>query len=333
MFDSINRRSFLVGMGGIIGSAFTHISGFSRLRKFSGNEHGDVSNPMKQILDEILEEAHINSIEKRYSNAVQSGLHALDNRIIGFLPGELIVVAGEPGMGKTSLAITIARNAALKNQHAIGIFSPNTANHVLELRLLCSEARVAPHLLNTGILPKCLLESVKNIASTLSNAPIYFNETSAMELYKLKTEARRMKADHNIKMIIIDDMQFLQSSEWFDTRQEEVSTILNTLKKLAVELKIPIMAFSDLPNRLEKQNNKQPDIWALRDCNINVSVPDKVLLLYRHFVYSHKDEDREKAEIIVAKNRYGATGTAEVVFVERFGRFENMPEPEFQLQL
>ena len=329
MFDSINRRSFLVGMGGIIGSAFTHLSGFSRLRKFSGNEHGDVSNPMKQILDEILEEAHINSIEKRYSNAVQSGLHALDNRIIGFLPGELIVAAGEPGMGKTSLAITIARNAALKNQHAIGIFSPNTAKHVLELRLLCSEARVAPHLLNTGKLPKFLLESLKNVASTLSNAPIYISETSAMELYKLKTEARRIKADHNIKMIIIDDMQFLQSSEWFNTRQEEVSTILNALKTLAVELDIPILACSDLPSRLEKQNNKRPDIWALRDCNINVSIPDKVLLLYRPFVYSHKYEDREKAEIIVAKNRYGATGTTEVVFVERFGRFENVPDPNF----
>ena len=89
------------------------------------------------------------------------------------------------------------------------------------------------------------------------------------------------------------------------------------------------MAFSDLPNRLEKQNNKRPDIWALRDCNINVSVPDKVLLLYRHFVYSHKYEDREKAKIIVAKNRYGATGTANVVFVERFGRFENVPDPNF----
>ena len=329
MFDSINRRSFLVGMGGIIGSTFTNISGFSRLKNFPGSELVGIANPLKPILDEILEEAHIDSIERRYSNAVQSGLHALDNRIIGFLPGELIVAAGEHGMGKTSFVLTIARNAALKNQHAIGIFSPNTANHVLEFRLLCSEARVAPHLVRTGKLPNFHWELVKNAASTLSNAPIYFNETSAMELYKLKTEAHRMKADYNIKMIIIDDIQFLQSSEWFYTRQEEVSKILNSLKKLAMNLKIPIMVCSDLPSRFEKLYNKRPDIWALRDCNINVSVPDKVLLLYRHFVYSHKYEDKEKAEIIVAKIRYGATGTAEVVFVERFGRFENVPDPNF----
>lgn len=328
MFDSINRRSFLLGMGGIVGSALTHISGFSRLRNFPGTNNVNISNPMKPILDEILEEARINSVEKRYSTAVQTGLYALDNRIFGFLPGELILVAGEPGMGITSFALTIARNAALENQHAIGIFSPNTANNVLELRLLCSEAKVVPHLLSTGKFPFCHLESLKNASSTLSNAPIYFNETSAMELYKLKIEAHRMKADHNIKMMMIIDMQFLQSSEWLHTRQEEVSKIINSLKKLAVELKIPIMAFSDLQNRL-KQNNKRPDIWALRDCNINVSIPDKVLLLYRHFVYSHKYEDWGKAEIIVAKNPYGGTGTVEVIFVERFGCFENVTEPNF----
>jgi len=264
---------------------------------------------------------------------VPSGFHELDQRTTGFQDGDLIIIAGRPGMGKTSFALNMMRNAAIDSKKKIGFFSLEMANEQLAMRLLCSEARVDSNLVRRGDLPKSQYKNLSLAVGPLSKSDIYLDDTPALSILELRAKARRLKNDVNLDMIIVDYLQLMQGPKGAESRQQEIATISRSMKALAKELEIPIVALSQLSRAVEQRTgSKKPQLSDLRESGAIEQDADVVIFLYRDEVYN-KDADNEgMAEIIVAKQRNGPTGTVEAAFISRYTRFENLatnPGPPF----
>ena len=264
---------------------------------------------------------------------VPSGFHELDQKTTGFQDGDLIIIAGRPGMGKTSFALNMMRNAAIDSKKKIGFFSLEMANEQLAMRLLCSEARVDSNLVRRGDLPKSQYKNLSLAVGPLSKSDIYLDDTPALSILELRAKARRLKNDVNLDMIIVDYLQLMQGPKGVESRQQEIATISRSMKALAKELEIPIVALSQLSRAVEQRTgSKKPQLSDLRESGAIEQDADVVIFLYRDEVYN-KDADNEgMAEIIVAKQRNGPTGTVEAAFISRYTRFENLatnPGPPF----
>ena len=264
---------------------------------------------------------------------VPSGFHELDQKTTGFQNGDLIIIAGRPGMGKTSFALNMMRNAAIDSKKKIGFFSLEMANEQLAMRLLCSEARVDSNLVRRGDLPKSQYKNLSLAVGPLSKSDIYLDDTPALSILELRAKARRLKNDVNLDMIIVDYLQLMQGPRGAESRQQEIATISRSMKALAKELEIPIVALSQLSRAVEQRaGSKKPQLSDLRESGAIEQDADVVIFLYRDEFYN-KDADNEgKAEIIVAKQRNGPTGTVEAAFISRYTRFENLAanvEPPF----
>ena len=259
---------------------------------------------------------------------VPSGLLDLDDITSGFQEGDLIIIAGRPGMGKTALALSMIRNAALEADVGVGMFSLEMANHQLAMRLLCAEARVDSHFVSTGKLPAKLWKNLGLSAGDLEKAPIYLDDSPALTVLELRAKARRLKAEHNIGMIVVDYLQLMQGPRGVESRQQEISVISRSLKALAKELSIPVVALSQLSRAVEQRADRKPQLSDLRESGAIEQDADVVIFLYRPWVYSQEDEDEGKAEIIVAKQRNGPTGHISASFISKYARFENLSQAE-----
>jgi len=259
---------------------------------------------------------------------VASGLLDLDDITSGFQDGDLIIIAGRPGMGKTALALSMIRNAALEADVGVGMFSLEMANHQLAMRLLCAEARVDSHFVRTGKLPAKLWKNLGLSAGDLEKAPIYLDDSPALSVLELRAKARRLKAEHNIGMIVVDYLQLMQGPRGVESRQQEISVISRSLKALAKELSIPVVALSQLSRAVEQRADRKPQLSDLRESGAIEQDADVVIFLYRPWVYSQEDEDEGKAEIIVAKQRNGPTGHISASFISKYARFENLSQSE-----
>ena len=259
---------------------------------------------------------------------VASGLLDLDDITSGFQDGDLIIIAGRPGMGKTALALSMIRNAALEADVGVGMFSLEMANHQLAMRLLCAEARVDSHFVRTGKLPAKLWKNLGLSAGDLEKAPIYLDDSPALTVLELRAKARRLKAEHNIGMIVVDYLQLMQGPRGVESRQQEISVISRSLKALAKELSIPVVALSQLSRAVEQRADRKPQLSDLRESGAIEQDADVVIFLYRPWVYSQEDEDEGKAEIIVAKQRNGPTGHISASFISKYARFENLSQAE-----
>ena len=259
---------------------------------------------------------------------VPSGLLDLDDITSGFQDGDLIIIAGRPGMGKTALALSMIRNAALEADVGVGMFSLEMANHQLAMRLLCAEARVDSHFVRTGKLPAKLWKNLGLSAGDLEKAPIYLDDSPALTVLELRAKARRLKAEHNIGMIVVDYLQLMQGPRGVESRQQEISVISRSLKALAKELSIPVVALSQLSRAVEQRADRKPQLSDLRESGAIEQDADVVIFLYRPWVYSQEDEDEGKAEIIVAKQRNGPTGHISASFISKYARFENLSQAE-----
>jgi replicative DNA helicase len=252
-------------------------------------------------------------------------------------------------MGKTALALTIARNAAVDNKHGVGIFSLEMANQALAMRMLCAEARVDSHLVRTGRLPSKQLRRLSIHVGTLAEAPIYIDESAAVTVLEVRSKARRLMAEHNIDLIIVDYLQLMQGPRNVENRQQEISVITRSLKALAKELNIPVIALSQLSRAVEQRGGeKRPILSDLRESGAIEQDADVVMFLYRKWFYDKLDQkekedslaDYEKsnetrddlkkkaAEIIIAKQRNGPTKNVKVTFIERYAKFENYSDRE-----
>ena len=302
----------------ILDSAESAIFNISEKRLRGGFRHID------PILHHTFEELDKIASKPGSVTGVPSGLIDLDDITSGFHPGELIIVAGRPGMGKTALALSMGRNAAVMEKTGVGMFSLEMANHQLAMRLLCAEGRVDSHLVRTGKLPKAQWKNLSIAVGNLAEAPIYLDDTPGMSVLEVRAKSRRLKAEHDIGLIIVDYIQLMTGPKGSENRQQEISQISRSLKALAKEIEVPVLGLSQLSRAVESRSDRRPQLSDLRESGAIEQDADVVIFLYRPWVYSHEDEDRGKTEIIVAKQRNGPTGIVEATFVDRFARFENM---------
>ncbi|RLA89743.1 MAG: replicative DNA helicase [Deltaproteobacteria bacterium] len=275
---------------------------------------------------------HIDSIHQKkfHTTGVPTGIIELDDLTSGFQNGDLVILAGRPSMGKTALALSIARNTAVEYQVPVGIFSLEMADYQLAMRLLCAEARVDSHAVRTGKLPQDQWRRLSEQTGRLAKAPIYIDDSPALTMMEIRAKARRLKAEHNVQMIILDYLQLVKGHR-AESRQQEITEISRSLKALAKELSLPVLALSQLSRAVENRaGDHRPQLSDLRESGAIEQDADVVMFIYRPVVYLRRQneevtqEDERKAEIIVAKQRNGPTDTVNVVFIDKYARFENM---------
>ena len=256
---------------------------------------------------------------------VPSGIIDLDKLTAGFQNGDLVILAGRPSMGKTALALTIARNAAIENKSATAIFSLEMSSDQLGQRLLTSEARVDNALVRRGS-PNIKWKNINIASGKLAQAPLYIDDTPALSILDLKARARRLKREKNIELLIVDYLQLMQGPK-SENRQNEISQITQSLKALAKELDIPVIALSQLSRAVEQRTKKEPMLSDLRESGAIEQDADVVIFLYRPAVYDKEDQDlKGLAYLIVAKQRNGPTGRVTATFIDTYARFDNHQE-------
>jgi len=277
-----------------------------------------------QLLPKTFED--IEGYAKGSNKGVITGFNELDDMTTGLQRSDLIIIAGRPSMGKTAFVLSLAQNAAIKGKAPTAIFSLEMSKAQLVQRMLCSEARVNMHQLRSGTLPKRDLPKLSLAAGPLSEAPIFIDDTPSITVLELRAKARRLKAQQGLQLIIIDYLQLMGSSSRIENRQQEISTISRSLKGVAKELDVPVIALSQLSRAVESRTgNHRPQLSDLRESGAIEQDADVVLFVYRDEVYNKEDENAKgKAEIIIGKQRNGPLGTANLAFVKDFARFENM---------
>ena len=291
-----------------------------------------------QPIGNIIKDKFKNIEELYQSGSHVSGLASpfdeLDSYTSGFQNSELIIIAGRPGMGKTSLALNLAQHMAIKEKIPVGIFSLEMSSDQLVIRLLCSEARVDSNKLRTGYLKSTEYAELALVAGYLAEAPIFIDDSAATSTVELRAKARRLKSEAGVGMIMVDYLQLVSVKERMENRQQQISLISRSLKALAKELDIPVIAMSQLSRAVESRSgDKRPLLSDLRESGSIEQDADVVMFLYRPEVYEGEDsENAGTAELIIGKQRNGPTGTVKLAFLKEYTRFENLspiPDDEF----
>jgi len=260
---------------------------------------------------------------------VASGFPHLDEKTAGFQPSELIILAARPAMGKTALALNLASHAAIQCGKTVGFFSLEMAHQQLFMRLLCSEAKIDAHRLRTGRIGKEQWQDIIRVYGPLSEALIFIDDTPGVSIMEMRAKSRRLKREHGLDLLIVDYLQLMRGGGRYDSRQQEISEISRSLKALAKELNVPVIALSQLSRAPEQRGgDHRPQLSDLRESGAIEQDADVVMFLFREEVYKRDDPDLEgKAELIIGKQRNGPTGTIELNFIRQFTRFTT---PEFR---
>jgi replicative DNA helicase len=283
--------------------------------------------PMRELVTKTFE--HIEALfqNKGEVAGVRTGFKELDQLIGTLSPGSLNIIAARPAMGKTAFALTIAQNAALKEGVGVGIYSLEMPAAQLTLRMMCSEARIDMNRVRLGQLTDRDFSRLVDVASRLSEAPIYIDDTPDLTLMELRARARRLVSQNQVGLIIIDYLQLMSgpgSGKSGENRQQEIAAISRGLKALARELGVPIIALSQLSRAVEARPNKRPMLSDLRESGSIEQDADLVMFIYRDEYYNPHSEKAGIAEIIVGKQRNGPTGTVELQFHASHVRFNDL---------
>ena len=296
---------------------------------------------MQSMKDQVMEA--IESIEKLYERkggitGISTGFVEFDRMTSGMHPSEMIVIAARPSMGKTALAMNIAEHVAINEKHPVGVFSLEMSSQQLVQRLLCSRARVNLQKVRDGFLGERDFPSLTAAASKLAEARIFIDDTASLTILELRAKARRLKAQQDVQLIIVDYLQLLRSTSRRaqDNRQLEISEISAGLKGLAKELKIPVIVVAQLNRQPEQRSGGKPRLSDLRESGSIEQDADLVGLLVRPEIYEEDEEARAEkageAELIIAKQRNGPVGEIALTFLKEFTRFEdrarNVSEPD-----
>jgi replicative DNA helicase len=295
--------------------------------EISENKIRPAFSPFKDIIKESVK-----TIEKLYERkelvtGVPTGYEKIDDITSGLQKSDLIIIAGRPSMGKTAFALNIAQYAALEANTAVAIFSLEMSKEQLALRMLSAEARVDSQRIRRGFLGESDWPRLISAAGRLSEAQIFIDDSSAISALELKAKARRLKSEVDLGLIILDYLQLMRSGSYRETsREQEISEISRSLKALAKELSVPVIALSQLNRKLEDRTNKRPQMADLRDSGAIEQDADLIAFIYRDEVYDKSEENPEKgmAEIIIGKQRNGPTGMVKLAFQDKFARFENL---------
>jgi replicative DNA helicase len=287
-------------------------------------------------LKEVIKDS-FQMIEQLYDRkeaitGVPSGFRALDELTTGFQKSDLIIIGGRPSMGKTAFSLNIAQHVAVNLVEPVAIFSLEMSKEQLAFRMLCSEAMVDSNNIRKGIINKRDdWHKLTSAAGKLAGAPIFIDDSSGMSVLEMRAKARRLKAEHGLNMIIVDYLQLMRGRGNAERREQEISEISRSLKALAKELRVPVIALSQLNRGVEtRTGNKKPTLADLRESGAIEQDADVIIFLYRDEVY-HKDkaDNKGKAEIIVAKQRNGPTGEIPLTFLSQCTRFVNYTDRDF----
>ena len=286
--------------------------------------------PISRLIIRNIETLEENQGNKSLVTGVQMGFGQLDNLTSGLQKSDLIILAARPSMGKTALALNIARNAAVDSDIPVAIFSLEMSKEQLSLRMLCAEARLDSSRLRGGFFSMADWHRLTDAAGILSESPIYIDDSPSLSAMEIRAKARRLKMDKNIGLVIIDYLQLMKARTGAERRDLEISEISRSLKALAKELEIPVLAISQLNRMLEQRNDKRPRLSDLRESGALEQDADVVAFIYRDEVYNQDENNPQKgiAEIILAKQRNGPTGKVKLTFLDAYTRFENLAPEE-----
>jgi replicative DNA helicase len=273
---------------------------------------------------ETIEQLHA---RKELITGVPTGFTDLDEMTSGLQASDLVIVAARPSMGKTSLVLNIAQHVGTRTDRTVGMFSLEMSKEQLFLRMLTAEARIDAHRLRRGFLGERDWTRLSQAIGTLSDARIYIDDTPSIGVLEMRAKCRRLAAEHDLDLVIVDYIQLMQGRGRFENRTLELASISRSLKGLAKELNVPIVVLSQLSRAPESRSDHRPQLSDLRESGALEQDADVVVFIYREDLYADKSQPSEEqgvAELIIGKQRNGPTGVVKLAFIREFTRFENL---------
>jgi len=337
--DKACLRRLIEKANDIVKKCFDHQEDVSALIDYAESSIFEISGskikPAFYTISELIEH-NIDTLEEREGNkalvtGVPTGFTDLDYLTSGFQKSDLIILAARPSMGKTAFALNIARNAAIDGRVPVAIFSLEMSKEQLSMRFLCSEARVDSFRLRSGFLSGDDWKRLTDAADVITEAPIYIDDSPNISTMSIRTKARRLKKEKGLGLIVIDYLQLMRGHVSAERRDLEISEISRSLKALAKELDLPVLALSQLNRKLEERGDKRPQLSDLRESGALEQDADVVAFIYRDEVYNKDEMNPQKntAEILLKKQRNGPTGDIKLTFLNAYTRFENFVEDPF----
>ncbi len=281
-------------------------------------------SPLRDVIKSSIETIDNLYQRKESITGLATGYRELDMKTAGFHPSDFIVIAGRPSMGKSALASCIVEHIGVVGKEPVAFFSLEMSKEQLVQRMLCSHARVDAHKVRTGFLSQADWPRLVSAAGKLSEAPIYIDDSPGSTVLEIRAKARRLKAQFDVKLIVLDYLQLMQGPLRADNRQQEISEISRSLKALARELNVPLIAISQLSRAVEQRSDHRPQLSDLRESGAIEQDADLVLLLLREEYYNQTEENKGVSEVIIAKQRNGPVGSLNLAFLGEYMRFENL---------
>ena len=281
-------------------------------------------SPIKDVLVESFTKLEELYNRKQHITGVPTGFAELDYKTAGLHGSELILVAARPAMGKTAFALNLATNAALRGNAPVAIFSLEMSKDQLVNRILCSEAMVDSNKVRTGKLGEDDWVKLAGAIGPLSEAEMYIDDTPGISVMEIRTKCRKLKMEKNIGLVVIDYLQLVQGNKRTASREQEISEISRSLKILAKEINVPVIALSQLSRAVEQRPDHRPMLSDLRESGAIEQDADIVMFLYRDDYYNKESEKKDIAEVIIAKQRGGQTGTVELLWMGQYTKFVNL---------
>lgn len=298
-----------------------------------GSRRGTGFVPVQETLKEAMEKIEeLNALEGEITG-IPTGYKDFDRLTAGLQPSDLIIVAGRPAMGKTTFAMNIAENAAIKHGKTVAVFSMEMASLQLVMRLFSSLGQIEQNRIRTGTLDDLDWPKLTSAMNLLHKSKLFIDDTPALSPAELRARARRLKREHDVDLIIVDYIQLMSVPDTRENRATEIAEISRSLKAIAKELNVPVVALSQLNRALEQRPNKRPLMADLRESGSIEQDADLIVFIYRDEVYNPETSEKGKAEIIIGKHRNGATGTVHLAFQGPWLRFVNLaPESAYQYE-
>ena len=285
--------------------------------------------PLKDLVQSSFTTIEKLQQHKGTVTGVPTGFVDLDEMTSGLQPSDLVLVAARPSMGKTSFVLNIAQHIGTSTDMTVGFFSLEMSKEQLFMRMLTSEARIDAHRFRTGFLNEKDYGRLSHALGTLAEAKVYIDDTASIGVLEMRAKARRLKSEHGLHLLVIDYIQLMQGRGRFESRQAEIASISRSLKGLAKELHVPIVALSQLSRASETRADHRPQLSDLRESGALEQDADVVMFIYREEQYRDADGNQKQdvegtAEIIIGKQRNGPVGTAKLAFIKEHTRFENL---------
>ncbi|RMF87321.1 MAG: replicative DNA helicase [Nitrospinota bacterium] len=280
---------------------------------------------LRAILKESVRHLEALFEKRELVTGIPTGFIEFDHLTAGLQPGDLIILAARPSMGKTSFALNVAQYVGLKRREPVAIFSLEMAKEQLVIRMLCAMARINSNKLRTGHLSKDDWPILIRAAGALSDAPIFIDDSPNLTVLDIRAKARRLLAEQGkLSLVIIDYLQLIQGRKRSESRQQEISEITRSLKALAKELKVPVVALSQLSRAVEQRSDRRPQLSDLRESGAIEQDGDLIVFIYRDEVYHEKEDNKGIAELIIGKQRNGPIGTIKLTFLKEYAKFEDI---------